>query len=162
MKKLLLTSALVCAFSGMAFAHNTAFDKSDNTPALVHATSGLPQAKAQEFKDSLRDAQEENKQIYDQLRQKRAELYGILTAPQFDRRAFIAKGKEIRDLRKEAEENRAEAFSLAASDLTQQERMRVARNLEGAHAMTKHKHMNHHASKSDTPDRPSGQMNQAQ
>ncbi len=128
MKKLFTTTALVLslAFSGTGWANDaTSHEKShhDGSPRYMkEALSKLPKDKAALFEDSIKKAREQNKTLQDQAKTLREELRALLTAPKFDKDAYIAKSAEIQQLQAKAHANKAAAFAGAATQLTQDER----------------------------------------
>src|SRR5579884_2627059 len=130
MKKLITITALFCAFSlpSAALAHG-----SMQSGYLEQALSTLPQEKAEDFRDAMQQAHEENKELYGQAHQLRQDMRRILTAPDFDADAFTAKSEELRQVHDQITENLDDAFAQAAEDLSPRERMKLADALERAH-----------------------------
>lgn len=146
MKKLLSTTALVLtmAFSGAAFAHSEWYGKEgqDDKPYYMdHALSKLPAEKSAEFRQTMKDSAEENKSYKEQIYKLHNELHVILTAPDFDKHAFISKRQELQKIHEEMEENKTEAFASAVSELSQNERMTLTRALDH----DRKRHHGHHA-----------------
>lgn len=182
MKKLLTSTALVCAltFSPAAFAAsgvaaysgNAARENAitewygkegqDETPAYMErALAKLPAEKADDFRTAMQGANDENHALAEQLARLHGDLHELLTAPTFDRQAFLAKRAQIRQVRDQIAANRAEAFATAVSGLSQEERVTLTRSL---HQEKTRKHHGHHNSKtkhihgknasSSTPEKP--------
>jgi len=120
MKRLaLITTVLaVLHFPGAAFAQE------DNLPRtyMEKAISTLPHDKAEEFRDTLQSAHEENDKLYEQAGQLHTQMHGILAADNFDKDAFIAKSQELRRVHDKIRTNLDEAFADAVSDLSTSQR----------------------------------------
>jgi len=159
MKKLLSTAALIftMTFSGAAQAHTEWYGKEgqDEKPTYMeHALSRLPADKAADFRDTMKGAHEDNRILEEQLHRLHGDLHAILTAPDFDENAFRTKRREIQQLHAKMENNRTEAFSVAVSELSQNERVTLTRALDHARAkQDRHTaQMENHAEYSGQPD----------
>jgi uncharacterized membrane protein len=146
MKKLLCATALTCVLSFSA-AHVMANDMEkmkDHDSFVIKASYVLPKKDGDEFRQTLHEADEENLQNRQQIMLDHADMYDILTAPDFDRKAFLAKAEEVRNLMNQMKENRDQAFASAVNELTSDERIKLADALD---TMPKHKsgHHQHHA-----------------
>jgi len=144
MKKLLTATlvAFTMAFSGAAIAHSEWYGKEgqDETSAYMdHALSRLPAQKAADFRETMKNAREENKDLEEKVHGLHGDLHTILTAPDFDKKAFLEKRTEIQQLHDQMEANRTEAFASAVSELSQKERVALTRSLD--HAKKHHRHM---------------------
>ena len=133
MKKLLCTSLLGCAFmlnAGVSFAEGD---------GIMKASYALPKTAGDEIRKGLKEADEENAASIKKMVEKdHAEIYSILTAPSFDRKAFLAKAQDLRSLQDRGKENRDEAFAAAATQLSEQDRKTLADALEGKTAKAAH------------------------
>jgi len=129
MKKLLSVTTILCAISfPMAASANTAA----NVPSsyVEQAISRLPADKAEEFRDRMQQAHEDNQDLYNQAHQLREDLHTILTADNFDKDAFIAKSEELRQVHNKIGANLDGAFAEGVADLTPDDRMKLARAME--------------------------------
>jgi uncharacterized membrane protein len=143
MKKLFCAGMLFCALSLSAagsVAHDAKSSK-ERESNVLRASYCLPKKDGEEFRQTLREADEENLQAKQEATLGHADLYDLLAAPDFDRKAFLAKAKEVRGLEDQMRENRADAFAAAVAQLTPKERKTLADALEGS---PKHKSMHHH------------------
>jgi uncharacterized membrane protein len=143
MKKLLSTGvlALSITFSGAAQAHMDWYGKEgqDEKPSYMeNALSKLPPQKASDFRDTMKESDEENKNSQEQVYRLHNDLHAILTAPVFDRNAFLAKRADLQKLHEKMEENRADAFAAAVSDLSQAERVTLTRDLHHVNSHNRH------------------------
>jgi len=142
-KKLLSTTALILtlAFSGMAYADHDWNGKGehDGRPSFADV---LPKDKAEQFHATMQQAHEKNLVLIDKMHQLREERRSILTAPKFDKEAFLAKSAELAKFRETLHDqirtNMKEAFATAVSTLSQEERQALAASMEKAH------HEHHH------------------
>ena len=148
MKKLLTTTALMLslAFSGMAYAHDDSHGKDghDGRPPFMDV---LPKDKAAQFHDIMKQAHDKNMELVDQMHKLREERRAILTAPEFDKDAYLTKSEELTKFResmhKEMKANMKEAFATALGNLSQKERQAVAASMEKMHH-GHHRHGHHH------------------
>lgn len=143
MKNLLSTTLLmsIIAFSGAASAHSEWYGKEgqDEKPSYMEsALSRLPAKDAAEFRKTMKESREENKDLQERVYRLHGDLHAILTAPDFDKNAFLAKRAELQKLHGEMEENRTKAFAFAVSDLSQKERVTLTRGLD--HDKHHHRH----------------------
>lgn len=139
MKKLLCAMAL-CFVSSGALAH----DANERESKLIHASYALPREDGEEFRKTVREANEENKDIERQIAEAHADLFELLSKEEFDRAAFHKKLKQLRELKSETMENRDEAVASAVTQLTPQERVTLAHALEreaGSKPAHHHKHV---------------------
>jgi len=126
MKKLaLVTTVLIALCASPALAHTDGL----STP-MEKAISRLPHDKAEEFRDSLQSAHEENKDLYEQMRQLHRQMHDIMTADTFDEDAFVSKGEELRQTHDKIAENLDAAFAYALSELSPAQRQMMARAFE--------------------------------
>jgi uncharacterized membrane protein len=93
----------------------------------------LPKAAGDEIRKNMREADEENHAaLKKNIEKDRAEMRTLLTAPAFDRKAFLTKAKDLRDLQTQGKENQDDAFAAAAVQLSSEERAAFAHALDGA------------------------------
>lgn len=153
MKKLLTTTALVLSltFSGMALAYDGG-DKGEHGGFMKEAFSKLPQDKAEAFRNTLKESREKNKASHEQIKKLHDELYTIMTAPTFDKKAYLAKSGEIQALKDKMHKAKTAAFATGLSNLTQEERTSVADSLREMHK----KFAERHDKKPDGDDKPVG------
>ncbi len=129
MKKLILITAMlgVLHLPTLAFAN----DGDGLPPTLMEkAISKLPSDKAEQFRDALQSAHEENAPLYDQAKQLHTQIHDILAADNFDRDAFNAKNQELRQVHDKIRTNLDDAFGAAVSDLSTSERQTLLTALE--------------------------------
>lgn len=143
MKKLLSTGmlAFTITLSGAALAHTDWYGKEgqDEKPSYMeNALSKLPTQKAADFRNTMVESDEENKDAQEQIYRLHSDLHAILTAPVFDKKAFLAKRADLQKLHGKIEENKAEAFAAAASELSQTERTTLARDLHRGKNQSRH------------------------
>jgi uncharacterized membrane protein len=149
MKNLLTTTALVMslALGGAAFAHDSGdhdmqgWDKPPHE--MQDALAKLPPEKAKLIHEAMKQSHEKNKALYGQVRKLHDEKTALLTAPKFDKDAFLAKTKELRATQDKMKENMAEAFASTAAKLTPDER-KVLAEAEPHHHMHHGMHGHHH------------------
>ena len=146
MKKIFSVTLLMStmALSSTAFAHNYSEwygkeGQDEKSTYMDHALSKLPSQEASDFRQTMKEAQQNNKDYQEQLYRLHGELHTILTAPNFDQDAFVAKRKEIQQVHDNMEMNRTEAFASAVSQLSQKDRMTLTRSLDHDH-MKQHHH----------------------
>ena len=100
----------------------------------------LPKNDAAQFRDTMKEAREDNKPLEERISKLHGDLHAILTADSFDKGAFLAKRKEVQQLHDQMETNMTEAFASAVDGLTQEERVTLTRALHHDH--DKHRPMN--------------------
>jgi len=135
MKKLLPIAAFlfITAFSGVALA-----GPDMQSSYMEKAISKLPKQKAQEFRDTMQQAHEENESLYKQARGLHQDMHNIMNASgTFDEDAFVAKSSELRELHEKIGENLDKAFASAVKALSEKERKMLSHNMEQAHEMHK-------------------------
>jgi uncharacterized membrane protein len=89
---------------------------------------------------TLHEADEENLQIKQKISFTHADLYDLMTAPDFDHKAFRAKLQDLRQLEAQAKENHDDAVSAAIAELTPDERTTLANALEINPKYAEHRH----------------------
>jgi len=134
MRHLLSTTACICmlAYASVAFSHDAdnAKGQMEGAPSyLENAISHLPAAKAQKFRDTMREEHEENEDIYKKIHQLQAEMRAILMTEKFDESAFLDKSSDLQTERDKIGANRAHAFGDAVADLSQSERITLVRSM---------------------------------
>lgn len=154
MKRLLSTTALVLSLSlsGMAYANDA--PDGGRHGFMQGALSKLPQDKADAFRNTLKQAREKNTETHDQMKKLHDQLYTIMTAPTFDKKAYIAKNGEIQALQEKMQKSRNAAFANALSSLTQEERTSVADSLKAMHQ--KHEWHGKKDGKQESDEKPVG------
>lgn len=143
MRHVLSSTVLVfaMAFSGAAFAHSEWYGKEgqdEKESYMENALSKLPAKDAAEFRKTMKESREENKDLQEQVYRLHGDLHAILTAPNFDKHAFLAKRAQLQKLHEEMEDSRTEAFAFAISGLSQDERVTLTRALD--HGKNHHRH----------------------
>ncbi len=141
MYKLVTTAAVALAltFAGAANAD----DHRSGEGAMPHfeqALSKLPEAKAETFRASLKQAHDQHAPIYEQTHKLHDELKTILTAPTFDKDAFIAKHKQLQGLYDQMRAHMTEAFADAAAKLSLEERKTLADSMHRPGAGSRGEH----------------------
>jgi len=140
MKKLTSITALlfILSLSTAAFAQTDKDSKKDEMQSYMEeALSKLPEADAQKFRDTMKEAHEKNMAIADRIHGLHDDLDDILSADSFDKSAFLATSKKLREVYHEMRENTDNAFADAAAKLTTQERKTLVAAMAYPHA--KHK-----------------------
>jgi uncharacterized membrane protein len=114
----------------------------------------LPKSAGNEVRQNLRKADDENQSTFRQeIESDHAELYQLLTAPDFDRKTFLDKAQDLRTLQDRAKENRDEAFVSSVEHMSQENRQKFADAMEGRKAAkATHKHMSQATTKDDNED----------
>jgi uncharacterized membrane protein len=145
MKTLLSTTALLLTlgFSTVALANmNTEWygkEGQDHSPAYMeNAISKLPKDDADQFRETMKDARENNKPLWDQVDNLHGDLHAILIAPTFDKGAFLAKRQQVQQLHDQMETNMTVAFATAVDGLSQEERVTLTRALHHEHDKRHH------------------------
>jgi uncharacterized membrane protein len=143
MKKLLSATLLMLTItvSSAALAHSEWYGKEgqEDMPSYMEtALSRLPAKKAAEFRETMKEAREDNKDLQEQTYRLHNDLHAILTAPTFDKDAFLAKRTQLQKLQEEMEENRTEAFASAVSELSQKDRVILTRSLHRERSHNRH------------------------
>jgi len=116
---------LLC--SGSAFAQTESYGKEDlNGLYLENLISSLPPQKAAQFRKTMKNARDENKEIATLIPGIRQELRSMIMAAKFDPDAFITKSNELEQLRDRMAANQTAAFASALGDLSQEERKSIS------------------------------------
>ncbi len=151
MKKLLCATALTCVLSfsaAGALAHEPKNSK-EREAMVIKASYSLPKKDGEEFRQTVREADEENLNLEQQVALGHADLYDMLTAPDFDRNAFVAKSAEVRKAQEQMHANRDEAFAAAVAQLSPEERTTLANALD-VNPQKSSGHHRHHKSTGDS------------
>ncbi len=148
MKRLLSTTVLVLTmtFSGAALANSDWYGKEgqDEKPSYMNtALAKLPAKKAAEFRNTMKELHEDNKVFQAQLYKLHGDLHNILTAPTFDKEAFLEKRAEVQQVHDRMETNRTEAFAAAVSELSQNQRITLTRALHQDRSIRKKRSITH-------------------
>ncbi len=126
------------AILGLALTISSAAYAAPSTTAVQQSyidsgLTALSRKDANNFRDTIGQAHEKNKDLYEQIHQVHEDLHGILTADSFDEDAFLEKSAELRKLHVQIGTNIDEAFANAISNLSDKERMRFADALQASH-----------------------------
>jgi len=135
MKKLLSIAAFlfITTFSGMALAGSDM-----QSSSIEKAISKLPKQEAQEFRDTIQQAHEQNKPLYEQAQALHKDMHDIMNASgDFDEDAFVAKSSELRQVHDKIGKNLDVAFASAVAKLSEKERKMLSHTMEQAHEMHK-------------------------
>lgn len=124
MKQFLATTALVLSLAAApAFAETKGADRHAEGKARVEAAiAKLPADKAALVKTYFETQKTNGKASFEQTRALRKEMREMLTAPQFDKEAYLAKSRQVQELQAKSQSDRAQALADVASKLNQQER----------------------------------------
>jgi Spy/CpxP family protein refolding chaperone len=129
---MLSTAALMASLtlSGAAIANEpaAAADAAKKPHRMEETVSKLPEAKQKIVREAMEKARAQNKELWAQSKKLRDEHKAILTAEKFDKAAYLAKAKEMSDLRSKMADNRNEAFASIAGQLTPEERLALVRH----------------------------------
>jgi uncharacterized membrane protein len=141
MKKLIATTAIAIVLGCFSANANDADNGADGPHRhyMQDVIAKLPQDKADLFKDSMAKVHEQNKEQMGKIKTLYGDLRTILTAPKFDKSAYLKKAGEIAKLQEKMHKNRTEAFADVATKLNQDDRQTLAEGLE---------HHGHHDHKS--------------
>ncbi len=130
MKKLLALTAL-----GMVLAASPvmARDAQQGKPGgrFEEALAKLPADKAELVRKSMEQGREEGQAEREKLKKLFTEQKAIMTAPKFDKAAYVAKSKEINAAFATVQAKRTERIADVASQLTQEERQVLAEARKG-------------------------------
>lgn len=99
-------------------------------PFMEAAVAKLPADKAAAFRDTMEKGHEKNKEARPDMRKLNDERRDMLTAAKFDKKAYLAKSKEIIDAENKMRMSRDEVFADAISALSQSERQAFAEGLK--------------------------------
>lgn len=97
-----------------------------NSDAL---TKNLPKETADKISAQMKDLRK-NKDVFEEMRDARAEVLKALTAEKFDKEAYQEKVDDLNDIRTDMMENFSNTISNIAADLTYEERKILAANLK--------------------------------
>lgn len=142
MKKLLTTSALVVALMAQgAFAAPEVGGGEAKAPhhaAMQEKLSKLPEAKQALVKSMWEAGKDDRKADREEMKKLHAEKEAILTAPKFDKAAFLAKSQEIEAKRAANHAEREARMADVAAQLTQEER-KILAEMKPKHGKRHHK-----------------------
>jgi len=135
MKKLLITTALVAGltFTAAVAAPDASAPAAAPPSYIDQALAQLPQDKAEQFRDTMSQAHEHNRDVYEQIHQTHQDLHDILIAPKFDKSAFLSKSHDLRKLHDQIGANIDKSFANAVETLSPAERQTFADSLENSH-----------------------------
>jgi len=141
MKNLYSTTALLLALSiaSAPFTYANAHEKDghNGVPSYLEgAIAKLPKKDAAQFRNTMQQAHKKNMAIANQIHMLHDELDAILIAEPFDKEAFRAKSKELRQVYETMRANMDDAFAAAAAQLSQEERKELVAAMAYPH--TKH------------------------
>ena len=122
MKKLLMAVTALSLISSVALADG----HGDHKDKMKAALSQLPPEKAELVKATFKEMREERKAYKGEKEAHRAEMKALLTAPTFDKSAFIAKAKEKMSAHQTRKLKGVERMANLAEKLTQEERKILA------------------------------------
>lgn len=126
MKKLLATSALALALmAGSAMAEPKDGPKGP-PPHLKEALAKLPAEKAKLVEDSFKAGRDAHKDDHEKLRAIHGQIKDIVTAPTFDKVAFLARLKEAHAIEDAIRSDRDASMADLNSKLSQEERKTLA------------------------------------
>ena len=150
MKKLLSTTAIVLCLNLTAIA---AAHEGYKAP-FEDALSNLPEQKAEAFRNTMKQTHDKNAALYDQMKKLHDDLYTITTAEKFDKKAYIAKNKELQAVYAKMNATRGAAMGTALSNLSQDERKTVADAMRDMHKHHWHGKKDGDATKQGGDERP--------
>ncbi|GEM_PF-5521944 len=120
MKKLLLTTAALMMVSGTAMAEGQGKAK------MQEALKAFPPAKAELVKSTFKEMRSEREANKGTHKAHRDEMKALLTAPSFNKSAFLAKAKEMTEIHGSKKLKGAERIADLAEQLNQEERKALA------------------------------------
>jgi uncharacterized membrane protein len=143
MKNILSTTAILIALSlsGAAVAHTDQKDK-ENNAYIEQAIAKLPADDAAQFRDTMKPAHEKNIAIYNKIHDLHDDMDDIMVAEPFDKDAFLAKSKQLREVYETMRKNTDDAFATALTQLSQDERKTLATAMAYPHKKHPHKDTN--------------------
>lgn len=134
MKKMLMTTAMTAfLFGGAALANMPTDGGKDHykNPRVEAVLAKLPKEKADLFRTTMDGLKEDRVASKEQWKKLKGEMGAILTAPTFDKAAFLAKSKEIAALRDTKRVKFEEAIASIAGQYTQEERKMLVDAMPG-------------------------------
>lgn len=108
--------------------------EAEKKATVSEIAQSIPELQKQKFRNAEEWLKREVKAQMEEIRGLRAESLKILTAPTFDRAAFDAAEDEILDIRQSIFRKRKNMVGFLASDLSQQDRQRLAKSLTNERA----------------------------
>ncbi|MCB2082135.1 MAG: periplasmic heavy metal sensor [Hyphomicrobiales bacterium] len=148
MKKLLATTAIILALGATSvlaeggeddFCPHKGGKFRDFMEHRQEALSKLPEEKAQLIRDTLKGLREGRREGRDEGKKLHDELRDILTAPEFDKTAFLAKSDEIHAFMGSMHQEHQKAIADLAAQLNAEERKVLAEVLPHPGMMKHHK-----------------------
>lgn len=125
----LLVCLLVVFSSNVWAADEGKSDGKSSSKFMEKALEKLPEQKAAEFRATMKQAYEKNEPLNAKIKTQKEEMRAILSAPSFDKAAYVAKSKSIDTLKMQMYGVRSEAFANAAANLSQEERTILAESM---------------------------------
>ncbi|MDG1286672.1 MAG: periplasmic heavy metal sensor [Rickettsiales bacterium] len=122
MKKIFLTTAALVMISGAVMAAQSG----DHKAKMQEALKAFPPEKAELVKATFKEMREERKANKDKHKAHRDAMKSLLTAPSFDKSAFLAKAKEMTQMHGSKKLVSAERIANLAEQLNQEEREALA------------------------------------
>ncbi len=121
---LVLSILLNVLFAGVIIGHvsTKAYKYGGRHHGFWKAMAGLPEDKKELLKDKMQEMRREGKATRKAIHDKRAELIGVLTAPEFDETLFDQKVEELHEIHGQMAKNLAEATKELAKKFNQEER----------------------------------------
>lgn len=89
--------------------------------------ANLPEDKKAALKEAFAEFRESGKERRDEMRVKREEIIGILTAPEFDEAAFRAKSEELGAMFRDGRVRMTDRMANIVKTMTQEERQELAK-----------------------------------
>ena len=108
--------------------------------------SKLPEQKRTLLKNAMMDAHKQNEPLHEESKKLHKELDALLTAPSFDKDAYLAKEAQLSDIHTKIKTNMQNAFVSVAGQFTPEERKTLAQlhQMMHHHGEWKH-HANQHS-----------------
>jgi len=148
MKKLFpaMLAAVSLACAGAVYANDEPMGH-EGPPHFEKALSKLPADKAKIFRATMQQVQEKNEPLMEQMHSLHDELHTIVTAPEFDKDAFLVKHREIEKLEEKIHANMTEGMASVFSQLSAEQRKTIAAAMH--HKRHGHGPNGHHKGKED-------------
>ncbi len=145
MKKLFTTAALLLALTagGAAFAHDGAGP--GDQPPPPPAFEKLSPEDAQLMHETMQKTHEANRALFAQMKKLHEEKKAIITADQFDSKAFMANAAKLQTLENKMHASMTANMASALSKMSAEDRQKFADNMEHRMKMWHEGHgMMHH------------------
>ncbi len=134
MKKLLAATAILLAIASNGYAADNAQGKLEGYRAhKKEQLAKLPAEKRTLVEKALEEGREARKASREDFKKLHEEVRTILTAPTFDKSAYLAKTKQLQELMEKNHTAMTERFAEIATKLNQEERKILADILPGKH-----------------------------